>query len=326
MTARADILVVVETAEGRADPRAAEAIACARAIQAIRGGDFAAVVVDDDPAGVASDVAKRHGIPVLAVRVPRRIAGDDETTTAALTDVTRDVGATTVCLAHGSRASGVAPRLAASRAAACITSVEGVETENGAIVLKLRLYGGKIVARVRPLTERLVLTVAPGAFPPAVETPSAPGKVTERTFAVGRSQTRVLGTRIAEPADPGLAEAEVIVSAGRGIGAREGLALVERLATLFPKSAVGGSRPVCDAEWLPYRRQVGLTGATVAPRLYLACGIAGASQHVAGMRGAGFVVAINRDPEAAIFQVADVGVVEDVRAFLPLLIRAIESE
>ena len=167
----------------------------------------------------------------------------------------------------------------------------------------------------------MVVTVAPGAFRPAAAVGEARGSVTERVIERTPRGSRVLGTRRGEPADPGLARAEVIVSAGRGIGRRENLALVERLAALFPRSAVGGSRPICDAGWLPYRRQVGVTGATVAPRLYVACGISGSSQHRTGMRGAGFVVAINTDPDAAIFQVADVGVVEDLATFIPLVLR-----
>jgi electron transfer flavoprotein alpha subunit len=122
-----------------------------------------------------------------------------------------------------------------------------------------------------------------------------------------------------------LADADVIVSAGRGIGRQENLSLIYRLASVFSRSAVGGSRPVCDAGWLQYKQQVGMTGATVTPKLYIACGISGAMQHVSGMRGAGFIVSINTDPNAAIFNVSDVCIAEDAAEFLSLLISELKD-
>ncbi|MBW2616973.1 MAG: electron transfer flavoprotein subunit alpha/FixB family protein, partial [Deltaproteobacteria bacterium] len=122
-----------------------------------------------------------------------------------------------------------------------------------------------------------------------------------------------------------LTEADVIVSAGKGIGRKENLEIIERLAALFPKSAVAGSRSVCDSKWLDRNRQVGYTGATVSPKLYIAAGISGATQHIAGMRSSGFIVAINSDPNAAIFNVSDVCVVEDLTTFVPVFIDSHEK-
>jgi electron transfer flavoprotein alpha subunit len=121
-------------------------------------------------------------------------------------------------------------------------------------------------------------------------------------------------------------DAEVIVAAGMGIGQREHLKWIDRLASLFPKASVGGTRLVCDRNWLGYDHQIGVTGATVAPALYIACGISGAAQHRMGMRGAGFVVAINSDPHAPIFAEADVCIVEDLVAFIPQVIKACRSD
>ena len=156
--------------------------------------------------------------------------------------------------------------------------------------------------------------------------PATAGHV-ERFRVHGRPQRiRALGIAAAEIQDLDLTLADVIVCAGRGVGSAENIDAVRRLAALFPKSAVACSRPVCDLGWMDYRHQVGLTGRTVAPKLYIACGVSGAAQHLAGMRGAGFVVAVNKDPHAAIFQVADVGVVEDLAAFIPLLISSPSME
>ena len=123
----------------------------------------------------------------------------------------------------------------------------------------------------------------------------------------------------------GISEADVIVAAGQGFGEEENLELARQLAAVFPKSAIAGSRIVCDLGWLGYGCQVGVTGATVSPRLYIACGISGAVQHVTGMRGSGFIVAINKDPAAAIFQMADVCVVEDLITFIPILLETYQK-
>jgi len=123
----------------------------------------------------------------------------------------------------------------------------------------------------------------------------------------------------------GITEAGVIVSAGQGLGDKKNLDLIYQLAALFAKSAVAGSRIVCDLGWLEYRCQVGVTGATVSPQLYIACGISGAVQHVMGMRNSEYIVAINKDPAAAIFQVADICIVEDLTTFIPALIEVYEK-
>ncbi len=123
----------------------------------------------------------------------------------------------------------------------------------------------------------------------------------------------------------GITEAGVIVSAGQGLGDKENVDLMYQLAALFTKSAVAGSRIVCDLGWLEYRCQVGVTGATVSPRLYIACGISGAVQHLVGMRNSEYIVAINKDPAAAIFQIADICIVEDLTTFIPAFIEAYEK-
>ncbi len=131
---------------------------------------------------------------------------------------------------------------------------------------------------------------------------------------------RPLGKLPAGEAAYDFSAAEVIVAAGQGIGAAENLELIQRLAGLFPKAAVGCSRAVCDRGWMEYRRQIGMTGRTVAPPLYIACGISGAMPHLAGMRDSRCIVAVNRDKNAAIFQVAHLGVVADLLAFIPAVL------
>ena len=122
-----------------------------------------------------------------------------------------------------------------------------------------------------------------------------------------------------------IAEADIIISAGRGIGKKENLNLIYKLADIFSKSAVGGSRPLCDLGWLDYQQQIGITGMSVSPNLYFALCISCAIQHLSGIRGARFIVAVNTDPNAAIFNMADICIVEDLTTFIPALIEAFKE-
>ncbi len=165
-----------------------------------------------------------------------------------------------------------------------------------------------------------MLTVQPGAFKPPLEGVQNLRQIEVRTIDWTSTHTRSLGFKITQIADSALGEASVIVSVGRGAGRRETLELVRQVASLFSRPAVAASKPLCDLGWLPYQRQVGQTGTTVTPDLYFACGISGAQQHIAGMKGSKFVVAVNTDPNAAIFNEADIAIVEDLEGFLSDLI------
>ena len=236
----------------------------------------------------------------------------------ALMDILQKESSTWVCLPHTSMGYDLAPRLAVPLKAACITGVESV----GEGSLDRPIHSGRFIEEIVPKTPRVVVTVLPGAFRPCEETsgPAGAVRVIEAAFTELPSQT--LGTDESSHRDSALKDAEVIVSAGRGIGKKENVSLIKRLAALFPRSAVGASRSACDLGWFEHKQQVGTTGQTVSPRLYIACGISGAFQHVSGMKGAQTIVAINTDIRAPIFQVAHYCIVEDLTTFIPLLLEA----
>jgi len=239
----------------------------------------------------------------------------------ALVEILQKESSAWVCLPHTSVGYDLAPRLAVPLKAACITGVESV----GDGSLDRLIHSGRFIEEIVPKTPRVVVTVLPGAFQRCEERTGAAGavRVTEAVFTEVPSQT--LGTQESVHRDSALKDAEVIVSGGRGLGKKENASLIRRLAALFPRSAVGASRSACDLGWFEHKHQIGTTGQTVSPKLYIACGISGAFQHVSGIRGSQTIVAINADIHAPIFQVAHYGIVEDLTTFIPILIEELSS-
>jgi len=197
-----------------------------------------------------------------------------------------------------------------------VLAIEGVE--GSWLKLVRQEFGGAVSAHVRcDISSGAVITVRPGAFKP-LELPPANGTVVEKSSEVGpiTAGRRYLETIVAEAGDVDITKHAVLVSIGRGIQEKDNVGLAEDLAEALG-AAVSCSRPVVDAKWLEKSRQVGSSGKTVKPKVYLACGISGAFQHLAGLKGNPFIIAINKNPKAPIFQVADVGIVDDLLEFLP---------
>jgi electron transfer flavoprotein alpha subunit len=318
------ILVVAELLAGRILPVTYEVIAFARALGGGDGPSIGIVVPGGNVQAVARELADLTGLDVIALEGDGLDPYNAEAWTMALSALIQERNPRHICIPHTSRGCDFAPGLAGGIGASCITAVEGLREEAGCPSFTRSIFNGKVRMRVASAAEMTVLTILPGAFRAEGKSPPRPDKMraeVEVLKVVERQQkTRALGMIPAGEQDLDLALADVIVSAGRGVGNEENLALIRQLAGLFSKSAIGCSRTVCDRGWLGYRHQIGLTGKTVSPKLYIACGISGAIQHLAGMRGSKCVVAINKDPGAAIFQVADVGIVEDLTTFIPLVI------
>ena len=320
------IIAVAQHFEGHLDPVTYELIACALELSQLHPAEVKVVILGNNIEGQAREIAENTGLDVIAIRETNLSAYNAEAYKTLLGNLLLDLRAAYVCIGHTSQGWDYAPGLAVRIRAACVTGVDRIVDHEGRICFTRPVFNGKFVANVISKAETTVLTIQPGAFKATAISNQMPGSVDMKTLTYEPQQSHTTGVKRTEKQDSAIAEAEVIVSAGKGIGKKENLALIYQLADLFPKSAVGGSRPVCDMGWLEYKSQVGLTGATVRPRLYLACGISGATQHLAGMRSAGFIVAINTDPNAAIFNVADVCIVEDLTTFIPVLIEAYEKK
>jgi len=319
------IVVIIEHANGQIKPVTHELVCCAKRLQQDKASVIRAVILDADPAALAREMADTWGLEVTAARIPGLTSYNGEIYKGVLADLLREFEAAYVCTAHSSQGMDFVPALSVELNAACITGVEDIlEVENRTYFAR-SIFGAKAVAHVRSQSDISILTIQPGMFRPQKPDKPVCGSVTIRSFKCEFLKTRTTGIKKAEADMTGITEAGVIVSAGQGLGDKENVALLYQLAALFTKSAVAGSRIICDLGWLEYRCQVGVSGATVSPQLYIACGISGSVQHVMGMRNSEYIVAINTDPTAAIFQVADICIVENLITFIPAFIEVYEK-
>jgi electron transfer flavoprotein alpha subunit len=215
----------------------------------------------------------------------------------------------------------LSPGLSIKLNAAFVSDVMGIEAAEGnSLQLVRQEFGGQVSAHVRcDISSGAVINVRPGAFKPEPSAPTS-GVIVDKSSTVGAlvARRRYIETIVAEAGDVDITKHSVLVSIGRGIQEKENVSLAEELAEVLG-AAVSCSRPVVDAKWMEKSRQVGSSGKTVKPKVYLAFGISGAFQHLAGIKGNPFLIAVNKNPKAPIFQIADVGIVDDILEFLPVL-------
>ncbi|MGD0275603.1 MAG: electron transfer flavoprotein subunit alpha/FixB family protein [Syntrophales bacterium] len=320
------IVIIAECEGGRITPVTGEAIRFARLL--IGGSDKEEIVIVIPGRNImraAGTFAETTGLPVIGMESDTLDPYCAEAFQQALIPVISSLAPRFVCLAHTAIGSDYAPGLAVGLNTACITAITKISGEDSERVYQRAAFKGKWCMSVAPIQRRAVLTIQPGAFPASEEGSAVKGRVETIRPDITLLWTKTGEVTPSSQASRELGEAEVIVGAGRGIGAEENVSLMRKLAGLFPKSAVGGSRTVCDLGWLPYSLQIGITGKTVSPQLYIACGISGSIQHVSGIAGARYIAAINRDPQAPIFQIADWGIVEDLTTFIPLILECYDK-
>ena len=224
-----------------------------------------------------------------------------------------------VLVAHEHFGIDLAPGLSIKLNSSYVSDVLGIEgLEGGALKLVRQEFGGQVSTHMRcDISSGAVLTIRPGTFTPLDSAPAS-CTVVDKSAEVGSvtAGRRYLHTIAPESGAVDITKHAVLVSVGRGIQEKDNIPIAEELATELG-AAVSCSRPVVDAKWLEKSRQVGSSGKTVKPKVYMACGISGSFQHLAGLKGNPFIIAINKNPKAPIFQVADIGVVDDILEFLP---------
>ncbi|MBW2313786.1 MAG: electron transfer flavoprotein subunit alpha/FixB family protein [Deltaproteobacteria bacterium] len=315
------ILIVAEIQKGVIREASFELAAFAQKL-AGSGHEVKSLVVGQGVKGLAEEFAQRGGGEVLVAEAEALANYSADAFTQATLAAVAASGADLVLISNTPSGWDFAPRVAAALDAAFVTDCFDVSDEGGAIGFKRRIFNGKLDAQVKA-TGTVVATVQPGATP-AFEG-STEGKTTDLDAGIGECKTKFVEIKIAESKGVDLTKADVIVSGGRGLGAPEKFTeVVQPLADALG-GAMGASRPVVDAGWLPHEYQVGSSGQVVTPKLYIAVGISGAIQHLVGMKGSNFIVAINKDPDAPIFEVADVGVVADLFDIVPALTAAVTA-
>jgi electron transfer flavoprotein alpha subunit len=315
------LLVYTEASGGTLTQPSLELLGAAQRLAASQEGKVGA-----DGAGVAAVLLGPDGVaPPLGIDVLYRYSaeGSDAVPARARAECLLEAGrrhqANTYLLAATAHGRETAATLAADlKTAVGADCVDVMATVDG-LEVKRPVYAGKAYVRARFRQLPAVITLRPNVFePPQLGGKETGGSVEELTPPAEDTRLRVVSDTQPEHRRTALTEADIVVSGGRGLKGPENFKLLETLAEALG-GVVGASRAVCDAGWRPHSEQVGQTGKTVSPRLYIACGISGAIQHLAGMSSSKCIVAINKDPEAPIFQVADYGIVGDLFEVVPAL-------
>jgi len=313
----ATILVVAEQAGGHLKKASLSALTAAQQLAQKNGGQVAAVLVGAGAGQSAPELAS-YGVPVHVVEGGGFEHALAETHSAAVAEVAKKAGANDVVMAATAYGKDIAPRVAAKLGAGLASDVLGVVSANQ---FRRAMWAGNALATVEVTTPVKVITVRATDFAAAQKAQSA-GPVTPQQVTAPQAKTKFVEYNEVKSARPELTEARVVVSGGRGT--KGDFKPIEQLADVL-NAAVGASRAVVDAGWQPNDLQVGQTGKVVAPQLYIAAGISGAIQHLAGMKGSKTIVAINKDPEAPIFQIADYGLVADLFKALPEMSEAVKK-
>jgi electron transfer flavoprotein alpha subunit len=313
----AAVWVFVEEANGGPSELGLELVTKARSL-----GEVTAIYL-----GGGSDAAFATLGEYGASRVLHADAGDRAPSAPLAAALAESVGAEVPDLLLFGQAytdRDVAGRLAARLGVGILSNASEVRLEDGKVQTDHEILGGAKIATAEMTASPLIALVRPKSFEAEASGGGAPQVETLELPEVGAAEAKVVESHVEEREGPKLSDAKIVISGGLGLGTPEGYELVERLAKQLG-AATGATRAIVDAGWVPYAKQVGQTGVTVKPDVYIACGISGAMQHLVGMKDAGTIIAINKDPDAPIFSIADLGIVGDVNKVLPKLIEALEG-
>jgi electron transfer flavoprotein alpha subunit len=318
------ILVFIEHKAGALNKTSLEAIAAAQQLATAGGEKPAAVVLGSGTESLAQEISAYDLAKVIHVDDPKLADYTPDAYAAAMEQVVRATAPQHVIMSHTYLVRDFAPKLAARFGKGMISDCIRMTSDGGKTSFTRRIFLGKLDADVVSDAEGPVfVTFQSGAFrgDQAVKGSAA---VEPMPVEIGdvRMKPEAPFQEVKQAVD--LSKADVIVAVGRGIKSKDNIALAEKLAEVLGGD-LAASRPICDAEWLPIDRQIGSSGQTVAPKLYVAIGISGAIQHLVGMKNSQTIVAINKDPEAPIFDIADYGIVGDLFEVLPVLTEEIKK-
>jgi electron transfer flavoprotein alpha subunit len=318
------VIAFAESRDGKLRRSAFEAARAASGLAKDLGGSAVAIAVGD---GLDAEAAGLGGFGVEKVLLVKTGGASYAAARWArtLAKAARDLEAAAVLVPASIPGKELAPLVAAELDAGLLPDVTGLEVEGGAIQATRPVYAGKVNTVMKAAKQPVVVSIRPKAFAPGDPDAGATASVEELALAPEEAHdAKMVSFEATGGGKIELTEADVIVSGGRGMKGPENYNLIEELAGILG-AAVGASRSAVDAGWRPHADQVGQTGKTVSPDLYVACGISGAIQHLAGMGSSKVIVAINKDPEAPIFKVANYGLVGDLFKVVPVLTEEVKK-
>jgi electron transfer flavoprotein alpha subunit len=313
----AEIWVFVEEAGGAPSPIGLELLTKARDL-----GEPTVVLLGEGSDEIFTTLGEYGANAVLHVDASDRLPSAP--LAAALAEKTEESVPDLILFGQAYTDRDVAGRLAARLGVGVLSNASDVRLADGGVETDHELFGGTQIATAAMSGAPHIVLVRPKSFVAEPSGGSAPSVATLDLPDVGAAEAKVAESHVEEREGPQLGDAKVVVSGGRGLGSADAYELIEKVAKLLG-AASGATRAIVDAGWVPYAKQVGQTGKTVKPDIYIASGISGAMQHLVGMKDAGTIIAINKDPDAPIFSIADLGIVGDVHKVLPQLIEALES-
>jgi electron transfer flavoprotein alpha subunit len=323
-----NILVIVEQREGKLNRVSLETLTGAQAIARETSWTLEAAVVGSGVSDVAGEVASKKIAKVYDVESPQLARYTPDAFVAVLQPFIADKKPTLVLMPHTYQVRDFAPKLATALGRALVSDCTGYKREGDKLLFVRQMFQGKFSADVAFAGEPpYFVTFQTGAFRgDQVEAGASPAPVETVQADVPASTLRNRPGEVFKEAKQAvdLTQAEIIVAVGRGIKEEKNLAIAKQLADALG-GEIAASRPICDAGWLPMDRQIGSSGQTVAPKLYVALGISGAIQHIVGMKGSRTIVAVNKDSEAPIFEVADIGIVGNLFEVVPPLVEEIKK-
>lgn len=314
-----NILVVTEIENGAIRECSFELLTLAQGL----GGTIKSLVIGSGVGDLASDFASKGGGETFVADDAAFSNYNVDAWNKAIRKAVEESGADTVLISNTPSGWDVAPRVAAGLDAAFASDCFNAEMQDGKLVAFRRIFNGKLDAQMTCAGGNTVLTVQPGASEPASS--GEAGSTTPLSVDLSGVRVKFKEVKQAEATGIDLTKADVVVSGGRGVGDPEKFPeVIQPLADALG-GAMGASRPVVDAGWLPHAHQVGSSGQVVTPKLYIACGISGAIQHLVGMKNSNYIIAINKDADAPIFEVANLGVVGDLFEVVPALTAAVTN-
>lgn len=314
------ILVFVEIRDGKVKKSSLEALSEGRRRADDLNTEAHAALIGHGVEGLASELFRYGASKVYVLENSLFAHYSASSYSKALHSLTEEEKPEAIFFSATSLGKDLSPRLAAKLGVSLASDCTVTSIKDGKLEVTRPIFAGKALATVRFKSSPQIASLRPNVFPVS-EDESRDGEVVKKEVIMPEDQIKgkVEDTLKEEGVELDVTEADVVISGGRGMKGPENFDLLRELTSIVPHSAVGASRSAVDAEWIDHQHQVGQTGKTVSPNLYMAFGISGAIQHLAGMSSSKFIVAVNKDPEASIFKVADFGIVADLFQVIPVL-------